>query len=854
MKEEDILARQSRPQRHSTFVPKTRDWRYDTGVFQHDDNENSNERSAWDALDYDYQVVGTKRSRRGSGISNGSGTELSRTGYLARTPESAVSMTFSEGGSKAVIKLGPPRNKARTAKKSKWMQISRYKPSGEQSLEGEEHSDYKVYSLTVKLCFSSKLIIQDAQSQTEIPGEHKNSQAPDTPYAPAPTRTAETFNPPASSMMTDSPNAPATTRTTDTKSTPHNLNPAEFVQKIPPFQRSWVDETEQFNMVDVHNRLQQLPKEVKEMGPNYAWYTNAVPINAIFPPGILMSAKEVMAYYPHHVRWKDMMLRLTHNDYRGTDIIGMQAFFRGPSQRLTHPGQMNQFQRDTVKTNIPGFKIESYKGRRDPDLSTSHIKPGRYISERVSGFIVPSYDDLLSGLRYFPSGLDARVLTECLAWYITVRDMFTPRLQINVLHTQALIRALRVPIKGYGPQNLDYLALMEWREKGKFEARRMGEIIVTSASAVEDTDSGEDGGRSRIRMNLDSEDVSLDVTIPIRHVLIFPFVALHGVIGEGLKMGIKKAEARAKARGIVPKTTTTEDQPGTNRMKPPAPSPKTTPSFTTPPRPLTTANLRTLPPAHKKPAPAATSSSGLATASRITTGTRQVHPSPHPQSQSYAHSSFATPGPPSTSSHHRHPPNFPTLPPLHNTPATAPPPPSHTQQDWETHDWYQSPFTPAPAHAQPPYYSAPPNTAHGHGSRLTGRYLPLPGPGFASPTSFAPTSHDAYARRPQEYEDRRGADRYGHDDRSRGSEARGESRGGSGAREYGYGYGHGYGHGEEYGYNGYDGRYDGYDNRQGQQYHHDDHHHGGWNGDRRSSDGGGGHGGDGYRHGSVYRR
>lgn len=61
------------------------------------------------------------------------------------------------------------------------------------------------------------------------------------------------------------------------------------------------------------------------LGPKYHWYEHAVPVNAIFPPGIPISAKEIMAYYPHHVRWKGVMLRLTSNDYRGADIMGMQV-------------------------------------------------------------------------------------------------------------------------------------------------------------------------------------------------------------------------------------------------------------------------------------------------------------------------------------------------------------------------------------------------------------------------------------------------------------------------------------------------------------------------------------------------
>ena len=276
-------------------------------------------------MDYNSQVAGSKRGRSGSGYSNSSDMDLSRTASVSRTPDSAALRTLSEP-SNTVAQLGPPRKKAKTKKKSLWMQVSRYKPLGEQLVEGEEHPGYDIYSLTVRLHFSSKLIIQDAQTHTVTPVPYEHSQVPSTPSAPAPTRTAETPNTRASSKMFATPATPVTVRTAKTSNKPRILGSTKSVHHyIPPFERPWIDETHDFNMLKVLRTLCQPHTQVTDLGRNYTWYTDAVPVDAMFPPGITISAKEIMAYYPHHVRWKGTMLRLTNNGYRGSDIMGIQA-------------------------------------------------------------------------------------------------------------------------------------------------------------------------------------------------------------------------------------------------------------------------------------------------------------------------------------------------------------------------------------------------------------------------------------------------------------------------------------------------------------------------------------------------
>ncbi|KAF1835904.1 hypothetical protein BDW02DRAFT_261599 [Decorospora gaudefroyi] len=547
MKEEDILARQSRPQRHSTWVPKTRDWRYATGVFKHHDFEDApKDRSAWDTLDYDHQVdgkVSTARSRSGSETGDGSEVGLDDL-WDSNTPECSVSTILPESSS-TIVRV-ERMSKKNTPKRNLWKSVARYRWNGD--VAGDRDAGYQAFSLIVRLQFSA--------------------------------RTAKMLN---------------ATHTSDT---------IELVHTFLPFQRTWVDETQDFNMRTVRATLRQPGTTAKDLGNNYGWYTDAVPADALFPPGVPLSAKEMIAYYPHHVRWKGVMLRLTNNDYRGRDIMGMQTFFRGPPKHNIPAAQMNTFQRDTVKRLLPDFKTDILKGKHDRKLHTAHLTPGRYVQDQRTGFTVPTFDNLLCGLKHLPSGLDARGLTECLVWYLSFRDSFTPKLDLNVLHTQALIRALRLPLKPFGPQNLDCNALKEWKEKGRFEERKVG---YESKNPTATTEKIEQHGRTRLHMNLDNHEVKLDVTLPLRHILTFPFLALHNVLGSALKLGIEKAENRKAERQSaelspegeqVATGETTEAEKEKTREK--KEKEKEKEPYRIPKRPLTAQDMQSLAPASRK--------------------------------------------------------------------------------------------------------------------------------------------------------------------------------------------------------------------------------------------------------------
>jgi len=310
--------------------------------------------------------------------------------------------------------------------------------------------------------------------------------------------------------------------------------------------------------------------------------------------------------------------------------------------------------------------------------------------------------------------------------------------------------------------------------------------------------------RSQLHVNLDSQDVHLDVEIPLRHVLVFPFLALHGVVGEALKMGISKAERKLKEKRQDYGITMTKEKSGADKMdmveqpaaplKEPPPPPSSvsrtlrpaanthtvaeaeaeaeakTP-FRVPTRPLTTANLRTLVPAPRKPTPAQT-------------GNKEPSPAP---------------GTPSTSSHQQH---------THPIPNTA-----HTRgRQWDTRrpTYRYQPPSPQTA-AQPCTHTRPHNAARGH-ERECERELGQASSSFASSYTTT-TSHAAYTRGYHEYDSRRELYRQGRDD----------GRGNTWGYEYDQG--------------------QGYTRRTGRGYYHR-----GWGGDGWDSRG------EGYGRQSVYRR
>ncbi|KAH9871055.1 hypothetical protein J1614_006629 [Plenodomus biglobosus] len=516
MKEQDLFARRSRPQHHSTYIHKRRDWRYDADGFKHDVlKDDPDIRSTWNSIDNDDRARSAPQNTLEVQDHTTRTTRTTRKYATDRTTRGAIEIADAAKAEKPY--RAPVRSGSRKTKLSlrggSWKSVVWYRSVQNKTEASGPH--YEAFALTVRLQFTG----QRVASLRRLIG--KAAAIPKTP----PLHIATSFTP---------------------VNSPRILDSIESVNSPAFFQRVWTDESQDFDMGRVRATVRKANKEVPEIELKYQWYADAVPIDAIFPPGIPLSAKEIQAYYPHHVRWKGVMLRLTENDYRGGDIMGMQIFFRGPPTRKITIAQMNNFQRDTVKGCIPEFKTIGYKGKSDRSLFTDGLALGQCQDQTREGFVVPTFDDLLRGLRHMPAGLDARILTQCLDWYRQNRDAFNPKLQLNVLHTQALYRALLQPLKPFGPQNLDRNALKEWQDKGEF--KQTG-LHFTSPQLIDRAGNGEHPKRrSQLRVNLDDEDVGLEVKLPLRHVLTFPFLAIHGFVGEMFKLGIRKAEARRAER------------------------------------------------------------------------------------------------------------------------------------------------------------------------------------------------------------------------------------------------------------------------------------------------------------------
>ncbi|KAL5457921.1 hypothetical protein PMIN06_003641 [Paraphaeosphaeria minitans] len=318
------------------------------------------------------------------------------------------------------------------------------------------------------------------------------------------------------------------------------------VRTLVPFERPWIDETRKVNIKEILGTLRAPDVGVPALSESFNWFPEAVPVDAIFPPGVPISAKEIMAFYPHHIRWKGVALRLANNAYLGDTIIAMQAFFRDKAKHPLSITNVNQFFRDVLKHEVSDFKVSNFQGKPDRNLYTDHLRPSKLLNGSRYGFVVPTFGQLLEGLVYLPVGLDARGLTQCLAWYLDLRDTFTPRLDLNVLHAQSLMRALQMPLRPYEPRDLDKLALQEWKENEQFAKRRADEQESSDADRVDH--SPKQLTRSRVTINTDTETLGVDVVVKLRHILTFPYLAIGRMLCKAFELGIEKAESRKVAR------------------------------------------------------------------------------------------------------------------------------------------------------------------------------------------------------------------------------------------------------------------------------------------------------------------
>jgi hypothetical protein len=156
------------------------------------------------------------------------------------------------------------------------------------------------------------------------------------------------------------------------------------------------------------------------------------------------------------------------------------------------------------------------------------------------GYIVPMYESLVAGLKLLPTGSDARELTNCTTWYLQHRDLFTPWLELNIPHTQSLVRALRQPLEPAGGRNMDALGSEEWTKNKKFSGIRPEGTEITKKMPTLEQESRPKN--SRLTVSTATSKVSVDVNVRLCHVLLFPFLTIMGVTGEYWKLEKRRVE------------------------------------------------------------------------------------------------------------------------------------------------------------------------------------------------------------------------------------------------------------------------------------------------------------------------
>ncbi|KAF2651187.1 hypothetical protein K491DRAFT_782049 [Lophiostoma macrostomum CBS 122681] len=508
----DIILHKERPQKSSSYVPRFRDWRYATGVFRHEDNlELPGGTTCWDDLDEDYMngVFGKERRKVKGWNKLEQAVSKITEDIRDQTPEGMehASPQIAESllaNGQLLTPAPTPKKRASSAKIPKNRAFSVVQFAMVDPTADDEQVEWKAVSLVVKLRFPYK--------RTDLQGVLDAPPKPNLELTP--------------------PITPCSARSVDT------------IRTYEPFEPEWVDETQEFDLKKLFASLRWQSKHIEDIPPSFVWFPEAVPVDAIFPPRVPMSIKEILAYYPHHLRWKGVALRHLNNGYRGPEIVDILAWFRGKDQPPFSGRVLHEHFRALFRGTIRDFNITKWAGKPDSNLYTDHFESNRTVERR--GHCVPTFEELLSGLKYFPTGIHARGLTQCLIWYLNNRNMFSPPLQFNVLHTQALLRVLQIPVKNPGHRNLDMVALQEWKDHAKFTEKEVdGEkkTCDTSDKLIPEHDPG-----PKIILNMEQESVSLKLDVKLRHILTLPYMAIGNMSCELLRWGIEDIEQRQKER------------------------------------------------------------------------------------------------------------------------------------------------------------------------------------------------------------------------------------------------------------------------------------------------------------------
>ncbi|KAF2870753.1 hypothetical protein BDV95DRAFT_607888 [Massariosphaeria phaeospora] len=559
----DILRRAARPQRHSSYIPRARDWRYKTGVYQHEDNyalDAPAQQTVWDQLDEDYQIAVGSRERRLRATRD--------VDYAGEREDGSVTGTEESGST--------PRKARGSASMSTSVSVSPMKRAAVALAKKKRSRAWQVDYFARDACAADEGVPTQQEAEAEE-GDEKDEHWTQTRLVlhlqfsdrttSALQRIVSSLPTPAPSSLSASPVRPRQMRHDSVAPPTPKSTASTSLQSVQLFQRTWADETRSFNMAAVRKKLRDpVAAATFEVPEGCVWFAEAVGMYALFPPGVPVTAKEICAFYPHHVRHDGVARRLLNNGFCGDVLLDMQSPFR------TAP--------PTPTANLLLLPPLPHKPKPTRDLYTDHLLPSNSNSKSKSkpqskskstksplshpGLTLPTFADLLRGVKSLPTGLDARGLTQCLSWYLHNRDLFTPRLDLNVLHMQALLRALRVPLKGFGGRNLDRVGLAEWVERGWSGVEVQGNInddrdddgkgegagagAGAGASASASAGAGAHVAVSRIEIDVDNEDVKLNLQLPLRSVLMLPFISIQALVGRALEKGVQRAEAKRVVR------------------------------------------------------------------------------------------------------------------------------------------------------------------------------------------------------------------------------------------------------------------------------------------------------------------
>lgn len=251
--------------------------------------------------------------------------------------------------------------------------------------------------------------------------------------------------------------------------------------------------------------------------------------HAIFPPGVPLSASELLAFYPQHCTWPDASRRLSRNGFSAEDVRGLENLFRDGAPYVLGGWEV-------------GVREKGKKGVKD--LSTSH-----WTNPLGGQGSVPSFEQLVEGVRRMPVGIGRRHLSSVLEWYVGVRDAFTPRLELNVLHARALVQAMRFPLRRYGPQNVDAAVLSSYRRGGGDAISGPVPVpLPLPLSSLSSSNSQVKREKSRITLNVPRQTVQVEVSLRVGSVLLMPYFGVGGLFCAALEWGVGRAEGRRRGR------------------------------------------------------------------------------------------------------------------------------------------------------------------------------------------------------------------------------------------------------------------------------------------------------------------